>query len=48
MYLVSNFKPLEVRFACQQIENEKLVFDIVTSIEEKEKVLSLFQNEMKG
>lgn len=42
VYLMSNYKPLEVRFATQYIENGELKIMIVESHEEKVKLLSLF------
>ena len=41
IYLVSNFKPLEIRFAKQINNNEEI--EIINNNEEKHKVLDLFQ-----
>lgn len=44
VYLMSNFKPLEVKFAKQKEENGEIQITIINNSEEKQKVLSLFQN----
>lgn len=44
LYLMSNFKPLEVRFAKQNIVNDKLQVTFIEKQEEKIKVLKLFTN----
>ncbi|MBE6138385.1 MAG: hypothetical protein E7173_01400 [Firmicutes bacterium] len=43
VYLMSNFKPLEIKFAEQFMEGEKVNVRIINEQEEKQKVLALFQ-----
>ena len=45
LYLMSNFKPLEIRFA--KVINEEEI-EIIYSQEEKEKVLKLFENKQNN
>lgn len=44
VYLMSNFKPLEVRFAKQIMDGNDLKLDIVSDQKEKEMLLELFKN----
>ena len=44
VYLVSNYKPWEVRFAKQINDGHTLKLEIVTDKDEKEKLLELFKN----
>ena len=46
VYLVSNFKPLEVRFAKQVINNGELLLEIVQDQALKEHLLELFKEKM--
>lgn len=46
VYLVSNFKPLEVRFAKQTINNGELLLEIVQEQALKEHLLELFKDKM--
>lgn len=46
VYLVSNFKPLEVRFAKQVITDEELLLEIVQDQTLKEHLLELFKAKM--
>ena len=46
VYLVSNFKPLEVRFAKQIINNGDLLLEIVQDQALKEHLLELFKDKM--
>lgn len=46
VYLVSNFKPLEVRFAKQVINDGNLSLEIVADQQLKEHLLMLFQEKM--
>ena len=46
VYLVSNFKPLEVRFAKQVINNGELLLEIVQDQALKEHLLELFKDKM--
>lgn len=46
LYLISNFKPLEIRFGIQTVENNEINIEIINEQQEKQKVLSLFQNKM--
>ena len=46
VYLVSNFKPLEVRFAKQVITDEELLLEIVHDQTLKEHLLELFKAKM--
>jgi len=48
VYLMSNFKPLEIKFARQAIVNDEIEITVIGSKEEKEKVLKLFQDSLKG
>ena len=43
--LISDFKPLEIKFGIQTIENNEISIEIINDQKEKEKVLSLFQNQ---
>lgn len=43
LYLMSNFKPLEVRFAIQKVVNNEIEIEIINNYEQKQKVLKLFQ-----
>ena len=45
-YLVSNYKPVEVRFAKQTIVNGELLLEIVEDQDLKERLLELFQSGM--
>ena len=47
VYLLSNFKPLEIRFAKQTIENDSAYLTIINNRAEKEMVLKLFQSQKK-
>lgn len=44
VYLMSNFKPLEIKFGEQTLENEKINIRIINENKEKQKVLNLFKN----
>lgn len=46
VYLVSNFKPLEVRFAKQVMNGEELLLEIVQDQALKEHLLELFKAKM--
>lgn len=43
VYLMSNFKPLEIKFGEQTIVNGQMQIRIINNKEEKQKVLTLFQ-----
>lgn len=43
VYLISNFKPLEIKFGEQLIEGQDLNIRIINNIEEKQNLLNLFQ-----
>lgn len=43
VYLLSNFKPLEVKFAKQKINNGNLELEIIENPKEKQYVYELFQ-----
>lgn len=43
IYLMSNFKPLEIKFARQNIVDGEIEITIINNQEEKEKLLKLFQ-----
>ena len=45
LYLMSNFKPLEIRFA--KVINEDEI-EIIYNQEEKEKILKLFENKQNN
>lgn len=47
LYLMSNFKPLEIKFAEQFIVEDKVNVRIINESEEKQKVLALFQKNNK-
>lgn len=42
VYLISNYKPLEVRFCKQYIDNGVLKMDIITDPDLKKELLNLF------
>lgn len=44
VYLMSNFKPLEIRFGIQKIVDNEIQIQIINKLEEKQKVLKLFQD----
>jgi hypothetical protein len=46
VYLMSNFKPLKIKFAKQRIVNGNLELEIIGNQEEKEQVLKLFQDKI--
>lgn len=46
VYLVSNFKPLEVRFAKQVVNDGELLLEIVQDQALKEHLLELFKEKM--
>ena len=46
VYLVSNFKPLKVRFAKQKIVDGELILDIIQDQELKQHLLELFKDKM--
>lgn len=46
VYLVSNFKPVEVKFAIQYIKNNEVELKIIGNKEEKKKIYELFQQRM--
>ena len=43
VYLMSNFKPLEIRFARQYLDNGVLKLEVVNDQTEKQRLLELFQ-----
>lgn len=45
VYLVSNFKPVEICFVKQEIIDNNLVLTLVTDKNQKEHLLELFQNQ---
>lgn len=47
VYLMSNFKPLEIRFARQKVVDGQVEVTIIGNPEEKQKVLKLFQESLK-
>lgn len=47
IFLISNFKPLEIRFATQVIDNGVLKIDIVTDKEIKNHLFEVFKNNIK-
>lgn len=46
VYLLSNFKPLDIKFARQSISNGNLELTIIEDQEEKQHVYELFQNKL--
>ena len=42
VYLISNFTPVEIRFAKQYIEADELKLELVTDHEEKQTLLAIF------
>lgn len=47
VYLMSNFKPLEIKFGIQIITDNEIKIQIINNIEEKQKVLKLFQSQQQ-
>lgn len=43
IYLMSNFKPLEINFARQNIVNGEIEITVINNQQEKERLLKLFQ-----
>lgn len=49
IYLMSNFKPLDIKFAKQlTMQEETLKIEVINNQEEKEKVMNLFQKEFNA
>lgn len=46
VYLLSNFKPVEVMFVKQKIVNNEVQVTVISNQEEKQKVFNLFQNQI--
>lgn len=46
VYLVSNSKPIDVKFAKQILANGELNLELVSSSEEKERLLQVFKDKM--
>lgn len=46
VYLISNFKPVEIRFAKQIEKNGEVELTIIGNKEEKKKIYELFQQKM--
>lgn len=44
VYLMSNFKPLEIRFGIQKIVDNEIQIQIINNLEEKQRILKLFQD----
>lgn len=47
LYLMSNFKPLEIRFGIQRLVNNEIEIEIVNDYDEKQRILKLFQDKIK-
>ena len=47
VYLMSNFKPLEIKFAKQILNGDNLELEIVSNKEEKQRLLTLFKQNNK-
>lgn len=47
LYLVSNFKPLEICFAREEIKNNENIMTIIGDVNEKRKIFKLFQDAIK-
>lgn len=47
VYLISNFKPLEIRFGIQRLINGNIQIEIVNNPEEKKKLMGLFSEANK-
>lgn len=45
VYLMSNFKPLEVKFGKQKEVSGEIQITVINDFEEKQKVLELFQRQ---
>ena len=43
LYLISKFKPVEIRYATQEMQDGELILKFVTEKEEKENLLKLFE-----
>ena len=48
LYLLSNFKPIEIMFAKEIINGEEINIEIINNDEEKRHVLELFDNIIKN
>lgn len=48
VYLISNFKPLEVKFAKQVTEDGSATLEIINNQEQKKKLLTLFTEQEKN
>ncbi len=44
VYLISNFKPIEIRFAIEKINNNDVELEIINNQEQKQYVYNLFLN----
>ncbi len=48
IYLISNFKPVEVKFAVEEVQGEKIELTILQDKDEIRYVISLFQKELQS
>lgn len=44
VYLMSNFKPIEIKFAVEKIVNEEIELEIINDSKQKQYVYNLFLN----
>lgn len=47
-FLMSNFKPIDVKFAKKIESNDEIKLEIVNNIEQKQTLLELFSKEIDG
>ena len=44
VYLISNFKPIQIRFAIEKVNNNDIELEIINNQEQKKYVYNLFLN----
>lgn len=47
LIMMSNFKPIEIKFAKQDIVNEQLQLTIIENSEQKQKLFEIYSNSVK-
>lgn len=47
-FLMSNFKPIDVKFAKKTESNDEIKLEIINNIEQKQTLLELFSKEIDG
>lgn len=42
VYLISNFKPIEIRFAIEKVNNQEIELEVINNKDQKQYVYNLF------